>query len=507
MQRYLLSLLFIVIFCPTMLFGQNQLLDSLRQVYSHQETDSAKVVVLNEIAFNKINIDPIAAKDDVTVSLEIANTINFKAGQARALSVLGGVHWGVGDYEKALAYYLESLKAYQEIGDNLGRSKILNNIGEVYKKLDEYENAQNYLLHSLNLKIELLGKDKAILAYINLGELYTLMKDFDKAEKYFNDALGIVQNSNDLRSFSYIYDGLGNLFAAQQDYDRAIYNYRKALHYREQNNDFRGLSYVFTHLGNTYKILGNFDSASFYLGNALVNAQKSKSNDVRLDLYELKAELDSLRGDYKASLANYVAHIQLKDSLFDLQKAFQMARLQTEYENELLRKENEAKEAEVKQKNTLIIAVIMLMILTLALANAFYQQRLVQNRANKELLEKNQKIEKQSEELLKQAAKLQILNDNLESLNHNLEEKIKQRTKLLIDQNKVLAEYAFIHAHRLRAPLANIMGLVELLKHSSLAKNEHVIVNHLTAATTELDSVIRNITDKVEGNADIKYID
>ena len=47
------------------------------------------------------------------------------------------------------------------------------------------------------------------------------------------------------------------------------------------------------------------------------------------------------------------------------------------------------------------------------------------------------------------------------SINDNLELTIKDRTRELENKNKALEEYAFITAHKLRAPLASILGRVK----------------------------------------------
>ncbi|QSE95878.1 tetratricopeptide repeat protein [Fulvivirga lutea] len=492
-----------LVLCSIILVGllsnsraQNYELDSLKQQLSLTNTDSIEVQLLNEIAFKNINVNPIVAKDDVIVAYDKATKIQYSQGIARSLAVMGGVYWGFGNYEQALAHYLDALKEYQKLDDLKGRSDCLNNIGEVYKKLGQYNNSLDYLKHALTLKEKLHGDNVPALSYNNLGEVYTLMGDFEKAKEAYEIAIDAAKEQKDTRVLAYATDGFGALYLAQKNYEQAVPYFNKAIELRTEINDYRGLAYTYTNLGKCFYNQSQLDSALHFYEKGLTSSKKASAADVKANLFYLISKVDSVKGDYEGAYFNYYRHDQVKDSIYTIEKSAQIARMQAEYENEILRKDNETKEAQVSERNTLIIAVIMLLILTLALANAFYNQRTVQKKANKSLSQKNEQIEKQNQEIQTQAIKLRDLNDNLENLNQNLEEKIRSRTKELEKTNKELAEYAFIHAHELRAPVANILGLVQLLRHAEMDAKDHDMVEHLYAATEQLDKVIQGIVNK-----------
>lgn len=68
--------------------------------------------------------------------------------------------------------------------------------------------------------------------------------------------------------------------------------------------------------------------------------------------------------------------------------------------------------------------------------------------------------------------------------------------KAIEAQNKKLKKIAWTQSHVVRAPLARIMGLAELLKGNSVsvdAKEKEQFLEHLLTSTNELDDVIRNI--------------
>jgi len=87
----------------------------------------------------------------------------------------------------------------------------------------------------------------------------------------------------------------------------------------------------------------------------------------------------------------------------------------------------------------------------------------------------------------------------LDLVNENLEKEVVKRTQELIEYNHQLEQFAFISAHNLRAPVARILGLGQLL---SLANNspaeKEEIYPKLILTTEELDSVVRDLNTILE---------
>lgn len=64
------------------------------------------------------------------------------------------------------------------------------------------------------------------------------------------------------------------------------------------------------------------------------------------------------------------------------------------------------------------------------------------------------------------------------------------------EQNKKFKEIAWIQSHLVRAPLARIMGLVDLLQNFVPGDDKDQLLTHLESSAKELDSIIINIADK-----------
>ena len=86
--------------------------------------------------------------------------------------------------------------------------------------------------------------------------------------------------------------------------------------------------------------------------------------------------------------------------------------------------------------------------------------------------------------------RLVLANDVTEKQNH---------TEAIEKQNKRLQDIAWIQSHVVRAPLARIMGLIELFKHYKNADmDKRNLLDNILSSANELDCIVREISDKTE---------
>ncbi|MDN4164978.1 histidine kinase dimerization/phospho-acceptor domain-containing protein [Cytophagales bacterium LB-30] len=94
-------------------------------------------------------------------------------------------------------------------------------------------------------------------------------------------------------------------------------------------------------------------------------------------------------------------------------------------------------------------------------------------------------------------AALEQANQKVSTINNTLEVLVQQRTIELENKNKVLEEYAFINAHKLRSPVATILGLTSLLDRQNLEGEAAEILEHLKKSTERLDDTIREVQSRI----------
>jgi signal transduction histidine kinase len=151
--------------------------------------------------------------------------------------------------------------------------------------------------------------------------------------------------------------------------------------------------------------------------------------------------------------------------------------------------------------------------------------------SNNKLLEKQDEIASQNEELIQtneeMAAQRDMVNLQKERLeqahqiieqqnaeiklrNENLEQEVSTRTKELVEYNQQLEQFAFISSHNLRAPVARILGLGQLLElPGNTSEEEKMIKGKLIFTTQELDRVVKDLNYilEIRRNSAVKKTD
>jgi len=151
-------------------------------------------------------------------ALIICRENNFNNELANALVSIGNIHWYDKDNKKALSFYNEARKIAEDQGMITdAASGIINNIGNVYRNMGEYDKALEYYKESL--KNNQLAGDQNMIAIIlkNRGITYKEKGNYSKAIKDFNESKQIAKKiqllrvvKEDLQNLAETYSLLGN---------------------------------------------------------------------------------------------------------------------------------------------------------------------------------------------------------------------------------------------------------------------------------------------------------
>lgn len=108
-----------------------------------------------------------------------------------------------------------------------------------------------------------------------------------------------------------------------------------------------------------------------------------------------------------------------------------------------------------------------------------------------EARQREQELQTVKETLSQQTEELQAANEETRSINDSLEFMVRERTVTLEERNRQLADFAFLNAHKMRGPLARILGLVDILKYTDSREQEKELLQHIVQSAGELDRVIK----------------
>jgi signal transduction histidine kinase len=104
--------------------------------------------------------------------------------------------------------------------------------------------------------------------------------------------------------------------------------------------------------------------------------------------------------------------------------------------------------------------------------------------------------ERTQEKLMHQHNLILHQKEEIEVINNNLEQIVVDRTEKIKEQESQITEFAFINAHKVRSPLARIMGILNLIH---LEKNEKEIMKDylpiLKSNAEELNERLQEVSD------------
>jgi ligand-binding sensor domain-containing protein/signal transduction histidine kinase len=125
---------------------------------------------------------------------------------------------------------------------------------------------------------------------------------------------------------------------------------------------------------------------------------------------------------------------------------------------------------------------------------------------NEELLQSQEEISSQRDLVSAQNHELQFAreiiekqNNEIKLRNETLEAEVEERTRDLVEYNQQLEQFAFISAHNLRAPVARILGLgnvLEIARHKP--DDVNMIIDRIIFTTQELDRVVKDLNTVLE---------
>jgi signal transduction histidine kinase len=314
----------------------------------------------------------------------------------------------------------------------------------------------------------------------------------------------------------------------QKDYERAFNYYRQSITFNEKINNRLLLAGTLNNVGKLFLSTQQLDSAIIYSRNALNLARTINQKSEIADAYAILYKSHYAKKQIDSAFYYQSRWIVENDSLFNEKKNKQIFLLQYNAQKEKDKIEIEKQKAEIAKRDTLLyasIAIICFILLIIIILYINNRNKTVANlkmqKQKAEIEEKNQAIIMQNEELRQHQEELKLINENLEEkkqeielLNDNLESVVTQRTQELkqtmdnlTKQNQDLQQFSYIISHNLRAPVARVLGLVNLFNEEDYSYHfNKEIMSHLKKTTNDLDTVIGDLTQIISIRNDLSKI-
>jgi tetratricopeptide (TPR) repeat protein len=372
--------LFLLCFQQHTTAQDKKMLDSLLNALSSSAEDTNKMELLDIISFEYAGNSFEKALHYANLELDLAKKLNYKLGEASALSAIGTAHHYKGNFSVALEYFMKSLKLKEEIGDKMLIIKSYNNIASIYNTQGDYDKALEYFFKILENK-DIDNNENRGNTYNNIGIAYKNKKKFQKAIEYHMKGLEARRMAGLPKAIAASHNNIGVTYLDMKQYDKAIMSFKEALALRIPLNDLSGISATNINIGKTYNKLNKFEEALPYLFEGEKYAIQAQNDDWRLNAYgNIVDSYDGLK-DYKNESKFLFKYIELNDSLYNKEKSAQIIDMQTKYdtelkenENKLLVQQNQIQQLQISRSNYFIAGISLVLLSVIAIALLFIRQ-------------------------------------------------------------------------------------------------------------------------------------
>jgi len=485
----------LLIFITSSALGQ-----SAKRTISHDS-----LMALNEKSFSLIFSDLKKADSLNNIVYNVALYQNDSVAIARAVSVRGRVNWASAKYSLSLKWYFNALTRYKLLQDTIGIISNYNNIAEVYKKLQYHENSLRYL-RKIRYLIKAYSKtDNTLVNNLNIAQVFINMNVNDSASYYLDLNKKLSEKNVSIKTTSFMNYLYAKLKKNEGNFEEAIVYIEQSIHFANIIKNEVRLANAYLLLSELYIEVNNLEDAKTVLHKTLIIAKKYGYEHVELEVYKNLYQLAVKEGDTTLAFTNLLHYSNLKDNIYNLSISRQAAEFETVYQLEKMEKENNVLQQKqdnssnvIKYQITVIIGAIFALAIAIYLLLAINKQRKSFKIALAELEVKSRLVESQKHKLEKQSKTTDALNKELTLLNKNLETRAREIAREMEVKNKKMNKYAFMNAHKLRAPIASILGLINLFGKDISVEDEKMMIDMLKESAHKLDNVVQEIKDVID---------
>ena len=151
--------------------------------------------------------------------------------EANALNNIGAVYRSLGETQKALEKYNESLQIIRRVGDRRGEAITLHNIGLVYESLGETQKALDHYSEALSLMRAVGARDGEATTLLVVARAEQKRGNLTQARQTVEQAVGLIES---LRT-NIVSQGLrASYFASQLEFFETYIDVLMQMHKQNQ---------------------------------------------------------------------------------------------------------------------------------------------------------------------------------------------------------------------------------------------------------------------------------
>lgn len=365
--------------------------------------------------------------------------------QAHLLLGIAQTYKTVNDVNKALEFGIKAANVFIHYKDKLGMASSYNFIGSLHRDLNNTSLALEYFKKAYSIYIEENDIYGISSSSNNLGIIYDELGDNEKALGFYNKSLEIARDQNDKNAIATAFNNIGYLYAKTKNYNKALDSYFESLRVSKQVYDYPSIMNTNNNIAWVYFNSGNIDKAMEHVLDALSLEHKTSHLHFKAESQEILSKIYLKKGMYKEALEHKTKFMQLKDSLFNIDRNEKLMEMQVRFETDrkekeiqLLKKNDEIRNLVLIRQKNIQKFWIALSVLLIIIAVLIYSNLQSKKKVNLLLSQKNTQLE-------------------------DANRKLKESEESLRELNATKDRFFSIIAHDLKNPFNALVGFSELL--------------------------------------------
>jgi tetratricopeptide (TPR) repeat protein len=307
--------------------GQKAIIDSLNEALVKEKTDTGKAIILYNLSYYYQMYKPDSALLLAEEAYTLSEKNDFLTGESWALNQMAGAFNRLGNYPKALEYYIEQLKIEEKRTDPETIASIYMNIALVYNSEKDPDKALFYAYKADSIVKRNNLPVLSLYTLLNIGDIYEKSNKLDSASFYTAQCyIQAVKQKNDLITGTAL-NNLGNIYSKSGKLRQALNSYKNSVPYLEAMRDYNTLAECKLGLARVYEETGLDDSAYYYANESFQLASKNEFLKHALNASALLSRLYKKKGNLDSAFAYQETLLSLKDSIYSLEKIEQLQSL------------------------------------------------------------------------------------------------------------------------------------------------------------------------------------
>lgn len=349
-------------------FGQ-----SLNQEYLSAE-DPAVWVIDNIYRIRTANLD--TAKHYLERAIEVLEARGDNVSAALAYKEQGIVHYYLGKYDSELADLQTALQLADLAGEAAIKGDILKELALTAKRQGDIEASKQYGIKAVRLCK--MANDQPCLASAqrNLGRIYLQAGPRDSAVYYLEASYTLKRKLRDSIGITYALNDMAEIAATKQNYDQAIDFLQESAAIREALSDSTGFAVSINNIGEMYFLQGELEKAQKAFEESLAFSTQLQYLNLQQHTLNMLGKVYTEQDNYQAAYENLQLSTAINDSLYSIEKANAIARLETQFDSERKEQTILTQAAAIRAQRLTGVAVV----LGLLLIGSLVYYRLYQRR-------------------------------------------------------------------------------------------------------------------------------